>query len=116
MFTIDESPIHIDASPAARAHLAALAASAGNVTVLLTHHGAPILKAGEQPPSGSVRLGDLDDAGRITCVADDTPAHAWWRTRARLDLSEDLDMTYDLTALNEDELFATLAAGPMPRS
>ena len=115
MFTADESPMHVDATPAARAHLAALRATAGRVTEMITDRGAAVLKAGEQPPPGAVRLGDLDDAGEITCVADASPAHDWWRTRAHLDLSEDLDMTYDLTDLTEAEMFATLASGPLPR-
>jgi hypothetical protein len=115
MFTSDESPSHIDASPAAQAHLAALATSSGGVTVHLTDRGAAILKAGQQPPAGTVYLGYLDEAGSITCVADDTPAHGWWRTRAHLDLTADSDMSYALTSLSEPELFAALAAGPMRR-
>lgn len=115
MFTVDQSPIHVAASPAAAAHLRALAASRGTVTVVLSDQGATILKSGEQPRAGSVLLGHLDDAGEITCVADDAAAREWWRTRAHLDLSESLDMTYDLSALDEDELFAALAAGPLAR-
>lgn len=115
MFTVDQSPLHVAATPEAAAHLAALAAARGDLTVVLTDRGAAVLKAGEQPRAGSLMLGHLDDAGEITCVADDATAHAWWRNRAQIDLSDDMDMTYDLTSLNEAELFAVLAAGPLPR-
>lgn len=116
MFTSDESPSHIDASPAAQAHLAALATSQGDITVHLTDSGAAVLKAGQQPPAGTVYLGYLDEAGVITCVADDGAAHVWWRTRAHLDLTDGADMSYALSSLSEPELFAALAAGPMRRS
>ena len=115
MFTVDESPAHVVATPAAQAHLSALAQARGDITVLLTEHGAAVLKAGQQPPAGTVHLGRLDDAGNITCVADDTITRDWWRTRAHLDLSEGFEMTYDLSNLNERELFEVLAAGPLPR-
>jgi len=115
MFTVDESPTHIVATPAAQAHLDALAADRGDVTVLLTEHGAAVLKAGQQPPAGTVYLGHLDEAGDITCVADDQIVRAWWRTRAHLDLSDGLDMTYDVSNLSEKELFEALASGPLPR-
>jgi len=127
MFTVDdESPNHVVATPAVQAHLNALAASRGDITVLLSEHGAAVLKAGQQPPAGTVYLGHLDDAGDITCVADDHVAKAWWRTRAHLDLSDafrerrdgagrEFEMTYDLSNLSESELFAALAAGPLPR-
>ena len=115
MFTVDEYPAHVVATPAAQAHLDALAASRGDVTVMLTEHGAAVLKAGQQPPGGSVYLGHLDEAGDITCVADDRIAREWWRTRARLDLGDGFEMTYDLSNLSESELFAALASGPLPR-
>ncbi len=115
MFTVDDSSLHVTATPAAAAHLQALAAARGNVTVVLSDAGAAVLKSGEQPRAGAVLLGHLDDAGDITCVADNAGAHDWWRSRAQLDLSDDLDMTYDLSTLSEAELFAVLAAGPLPR-
>lgn len=115
MFTLDETPAHVVATPAAQEHLRTLAEARGDITVLLTEHGAAVLKAGQQPPAGTVHLGHLDEAGSITCVADDSVARDWWRTRAHLDLSEAFEMTYDLSNLNEHELFEVLAAGPMPR-
>lgn len=115
MFTVDETPTHVVATPAAQAHLRTLAEARGDITVLLTEQGAAVLKAGQQPPSGAVYLGQLDEAGDITCVADDSVTRAWWRTRAHLDLSEGFEMTYDLSNLNERELFEVLAAGPLPR-
>jgi hypothetical protein len=115
MFTVDETPAHVVATPAAHAHLRTLAEARGDVTVLLTEHGAAVLKAGQQPPAGTVYLGQLDDAADITCVADDSVTRAWWRTRAHLDLSDGFEMTYDLSNLNERELFEVLAAGPLPR-
>jgi hypothetical protein len=115
MFTLDETPAHVVATPAAQAHLTALAEARGEITVLLTEQGAAVLKAGQQPPAGTVYLGQLDDAVAITCVADDSVTRAWWRTRAHLDLTEGFEMTYDLSSLNERELFEVLAAGPLPR-
>ena len=115
MFTVDETPAHVVATPAAQAHLRTLAEARGDITVLLTQKGAAVLKAGQQPPAGTVHLGQLDDAGTITCVADDSATRDWWRTRAHLDLSEDFEMTYDLSSLNEGELFEVLAAGPLRR-
>jgi hypothetical protein len=115
MFTDDETPAHVVATPAAQAHLRTLAQARGDITVLLTARGAAVLKAGQQPPAGTVYLGQLEDAADITCVADDSVTRAWWRTRARLDLSEGFEMTYDLSTLDERELFEVLAAGPLPR-
>ncbi len=115
MFTVDDSSIHVTATPAATAHLNALAAARGNVTVMLSDHGAAVLKSGEQPRAGSVLLGHLDDAGVISFVGEDTAAKDWWRSRAQIDLSDNLDMTYDLSELSEAELFAVLAAGPLLR-
>ncbi|MCU0263406.1 MAG: hypothetical protein MUF09_06995 [Candidatus Nanopelagicales bacterium] len=115
MYTVDESPAHVVATPAAEAHLRTLADARGDVTVLLTEQGAAILKAGQQPPAGTIHLGRLGAAGEITCVADDSVTRAWWRTRAHLDLSDGFEMTYDLSNLSERELFEVLAAGPMPR-
>ncbi len=120
MFTTDESPSHVDASPTAQAHLVALAAARGDITVMLTEHGAAVLRAGQQPPAGSILLGSLDEAGDISCVADESAAHTWWRTRAHLDLSgpevsDSIEMSYDVAQLSEAELFAALAAGPLRR-
>lgn len=115
MFTTDESPTHVVATPAAQAHLAQLASARGDITVLLTEEGAAVLKAGQQPPAGSVHLGRLDDAGAISCVADDSITRDWWRTRAHLDLTDDFEMTYDLSHLNDQEIFEVLASGPLPR-
>jgi hypothetical protein len=115
MFTSDVSPAHVVATPAARAHLTELASARGDITVLLTEHGAAVLKSGQQPPAGSVHLGRIDEAGTITCVAEDSIARDWWRTRAHLDLSEGFEMTYDLSNLNDREIFEVLASGPLPR-
>ena len=62
MFTVDETPAHVVATPAAQAHLRTLAEARGDITVLLTEQGAAVLKAGQQPPAGTVYLGQLDDA------------------------------------------------------
>lgn len=115
MFTVDDSSMHLAATPAATAHLSALAGAQGDVTVVLTDSGAAVLSMGERPQAGSVMLGHLDEAGDITCVADNASGHNWWRTRAHIDLSEDQSMTYDVSSLTEAELFAVLAAGPLPR-
>jgi hypothetical protein len=115
MFTTDESPTHVVATPAAQAHLAELASARGDITVLLTDQGAAVINTGQQPPAGSVHLGRLGHAGTIACVADDSIARDWWRTRAHLDLTDDFEMTYDLSNLNDAEIFAVLASGPLPR-
>ena len=114
MFTNDESPAHVVATPAAQAHLAGLAAAGGDVTIMLTDHGAEVLPAGGLPPHGSVHLGHLDDACTITALAYDQLGTSWWSSRAQLDLDPDSRMTYGLAPLSEAELFAALAAGPLP--
>ncbi len=57
MFTVDETPAHVVATPAAQAHLRTLAEARGDITVLLTEQGAAVLKAGQQPPAGTVLPG-----------------------------------------------------------
>jgi hypothetical protein len=113
MFPYDDSPDHVAVTPAASAHLSALAADRGGLTVLLTAHGVTLLPPGTSTPSGAVKLGDLESSVMIA-GADDTPTE-WWRTRATLDLTEQRDVSVALTSLSEEELYAALAAGPLPR-
>jgi hypothetical protein len=112
MFIVDQAPDRVTATPAASAHLHALAAQRGQVTVLLTDRGAEVLPEGRALPSGSVRLGRLDDG--VTFAGDTTAQTAWWRNRAEIDL-RDHDVTVAVTPLSEDEVFAALASGPLPR-
>jgi hypothetical protein len=113
MFDIDDSPARVVASPAATAHLTALAQRRGDVTVWLSEAGVRVLP-GARPPAGSVRLGRLDD--RVAIAADASAGTAWWRSRAHLDVAGGAEgMTYALTSLSEAELYAAVASGPLPR-
>jgi hypothetical protein len=116
MFDIDESPARVVATPAATAHLTALAQRRGELTVWLSEGGVRLLP-GSHPPAGSVHLGRLDD--RVAIAADAAAHTPWWRNRAHLDLTggqgDAAGMTYALTSLSEDELYAAVAGGPLPR-
>jgi hypothetical protein len=120
MFDVDESPTRVVATPAATAHLTALAERQGDVTVWLSESGVRVLP-GARPPAGSVHLGRLE--GRVAIAADASARTAWWRNRAHLDVAgthgavadAPAGMTYALTALNEDELYAAVAGGPLLR-
>jgi hypothetical protein len=116
MFDIDDSPSRVVATPAAAAHLTALAQRRGNVTVWLSDTGVRVLP-GARPPAGSVRLGRLDE--RVAIAADGSAGTAWWRNRAHLDVAPEPGgsdaMTYALTSLSEDEVYAAVASGPLPR-
>ena len=112
MFIVDQAPERVTTTPAASAHLSALAAERGEVTVLLTDDRAEVLPAGRDLPTGSLHLGRIDDG--VTVAADSSAQTAWWRNRAVIDLT-DQDVTFDLTPLSDDEVFAALASGPLPR-
>jgi hypothetical protein len=116
MFDVD-SPARVTVTPAATAHLTALAQRRGDLTVWLTDDRVRVLP-GQRPPAGSVHLGRLDE--HVEIAADATAPTAWWRNRAELDLTgltadDDARMTYALTALDEAELYAAVASGPLPR-
>jgi len=115
MFFVDESPARVAATPAARDHLRSLAGRLGRLTVLLTDGRARVLPAGQSAPAGAVRLGDVEEAGAITVAADSTARTPWWRNRAVIDLSDGRDLTFELTELSEQELYAAVASGPLPR-
>jgi uncharacterized protein (DUF779 family) len=115
MFVVDEAPERVTTTPAASAQLSALAARHGDLMVLLSDGRARVLPAGQSAPSGAVQLGRLDDA--VTVAADGTRTD-WWRNRAVIDLTDSAvgtGFTFDLEALNEAELYAALASGPLPR-
>ncbi len=120
MFTTDESPARVTASLAASTALVDLAARRGDVTILLTDDRARILPPGQDAPRGTVRLGRLGPDDRIICVADSAAHTAWWRNRARIDLLNpggiEPRITFDLTELTESEVYAAIAAGPLPRT
>ncbi len=118
MFTIDESPERVTATPAATAHLRALAERRGAVTVLLTDGLARIMPEGRGLPTGAVRLGAIADA--VTVAADGGSRTAWWRNRAEIDLTDGSTdstgtFTFALRPLTEPELYAAVACGPLPR-
>lgn len=113
MFPYDDSPEHVAATPQASAHLRALAADRGGLTVLLTGDGVTLLPAGTSVPVGAVKLGDLEPSVLVAAAGDG--ATEWWRTRATLDLTDQSDVSVALSVLSEEELYAALAAGPLPR-
>ena len=120
MFTADESPARVTATPAASAHLTTLAAQRGGVTVLLTDDRVQVLPADQGLPNGSLRLGGLGDS--VTFAADGSGRTDWWRCCAEIDLTDGAGrgpagdgITFALHALSEDEVYAALASGPLPR-
>ena len=113
LFTIDESPERVTATPAAAAHLQALAASSGSVTVLLSDGSARVMPAGRALPTGALRLGIL---GGVAVAADAGARTPWWRNRAEIDLTDGSGgITFALRPLTEPELYAAVACGPLPR-
>lgn len=113
MFPYDDSPEHVALTPRANEHLAALAAEQGTIVVLLADDGVHLLPAGQPAPRGAVKLGDVPPA---TIVAAAGPHDSeWWRTRATLDVSDNDAVSVELSVLSEPELYAALAAGPLPR-
>ena len=114
----DEPPVRVTATPAAFAQLAALAASRGDVTVMLTDDRVQVLPAGQDAPQGAVRLGRLL-AESVTFAADPQAHTAWWRTRAVIDLRSPSGSTPDFTVetapLDDAEVFEAIASGPLPR-
>lgn len=113
MFTADQSPDRVHATPAAAAHLGSLAAQGHEVVVLLTDEHAAVVPGDRDAAGGRLFLGEV--AG-ISCLADATSETPWWRNRALIDLNGDAGaVTYELTELSEAEVFAALASGPLPR-
>lgn len=120
MFTADESPARVATTPAATAELAALAAEQGGVTVLLSDDRARVLRPDQHLPEGSVHLGRLPEREDVTFAADRDTHTVWWRNRAVIDLTDSRGqdrpaLTFRLAPLDEDELYAALASGPLPR-
>lgn len=122
MFTADESPARVVATPAATALLESLAADRGPVTVMLTDQSARILAGGAALPSGTLQLGRLGAAGEIACVAAADARTDWWRNCAQIDITETTwgsngspTVTFALTELSDSDVFAALASGPLPR-
>ena len=114
MFTIDESPERVSATPAAAAHLRHLAARDGSVTVLLSEGTARVLPLGGAVPRGTLRLGRVAD--EVVVAAESGTRTAWWRNRAELDLTDgSRGITFALRPLTEPELYAAVACGPLPR-
>lgn len=113
MFPYDDSPEHVAVTPKASARLSALAADHGGLTVLLTTDGVMLLSPDTAVPPGAVKLGDLDSA--VLVAGAGSARTEWWRTRATLDLTDQQDVSVELSALSEDELYAVVAAGPLPR-
>lgn len=111
MFTADQSPDRVRATPAATAHLDDLAADGHDVLVLLSEYAAEVLPSGSVLPEQRVFLGEV--AG-VSCMADASSDIEWWRSRALIDLTGD-QVTYELSELTEAEVFAALASGPLPR-
>ena len=113
MFPFDDSPEHVSVTPEAGAHLSALAADRGGLTVLLTAEGVTLLSPENAIPAGAVKLADLESSVVVAGAGNASPE--WWRTRAILDLTDEQDVSVELSALTEAELYAAVAAGPLPR-
>ena len=118
MFPADDSPERVTATPAASQRLSALAAERGEVAVLLSDDAAQLLPAGQALPHGAVQLGRLDES--VTVLGSPDAQTAWWCNRAVIDLrptdsGQPPVLTFDLAPLDEDALYAALAAGPLPR-
>lgn len=111
MFTADQSPDRVRATPAAAAHLGDLSCRGSDVRVVLTDATAQVVGSHEPLPQQRVFLGEV--AG-VTCFADTSSDIEWWRSRATIDLTGDA-VTFELSELTEAEVFAALASGPLPR-
>jgi hypothetical protein len=122
MFINDDSPERVIATPAATAHLRTLVARDGELAVLLDDHAVHVIPR-QSVPRGSVQLGHVDDSLAFAAATTRTP---WWRNRAVIDLTDpsgsttapagpDSEFGFALTALSESELYAAVAAGPLPR-
>lgn len=111
MFSPDQSPDRVLATPDASAHLGDLAAESGDLFVVLTEDGVAL--PAHLPPANrdTVFLGEV--AG-VRCLADASSPTPWWRCRVTLSFG-DGEVTYELSELDEAEVFAALASGPLPR-
>lgn len=118
MFDLEDSPAHVTATPAAAAHLTSLAAmSGGELTVLLTDDSARLLPIGEQVPAGALRLGEVAD--NVAVAGDPDGQSEWWRSMAVVDVRDpgapDGGIGFSLVDLTEEQVYAAIAAGPLPR-
>ncbi|MGB8020349.1 MAG: hypothetical protein WCF04_03905 [Candidatus Nanopelagicales bacterium] len=111
MFSPDQSPDRVRATAGAAAHLGALATEAGDMFVTLTEDGSALPSLLPPPTQDTVFLGEV--AG-IRCLADAAAPIPWWRCRVTLAFGDD-GVTYELSELDEAEVFAALASGPLPR-
>lgn len=115
MFHTDDSPTRVIASPQFTDILRAEQARNPQVAVLLDDDSAKLLP---QAPTEAdvIYLGELATAG-TQCYASGQSRTQWWRYQAQLRVGPGASREYDyqLTELTEDQLAATIAAGPLPR-
>lgn len=115
MFRTDDAPVRVTITDELASMLTQARAADPQFVVVLSDSGACLVP----PPTDQqvIYLGDLqtgDWAAGTACYAtadSDTP---WWRFRAELDYTV-AGIDCSLTAMNDSDLAATIAAGPLPR-
>jgi hypothetical protein len=110
MFLTDDAPIRVTASTELASLLSQARAVDPEVVVVLDDLGA---RLSTPPADGAViYLGELDPGTPCYATADShTP---WWRFRADLDCNTE-GIDFNLTEMDDTDLAATIAAGPLPR-
>lgn len=110
MFHVDDAPVRVTASSAFTAQLDQARAADPAIVVVLDDLGVRLTP----PPAdgGVIYLGEIESD--IACYAASDSHTPWWRFRADLDADTD-GLDFNLTELDEADLAATIAAGPLPR-
>lgn len=110
MFLTDDAPIRVTASSELASLLTQARAADPEVVVVLDDLGA---RLGAPPADAAViYLGELD--AETPCYATADSHTPWWRFRAELDCNLD-GIDFNLTELDDNDLAATIASGPLPR-
>jgi hypothetical protein len=110
MFLTDDAPVRVTASSELAILLTEARAADPEVAVVLDDLGARLIPAPRD--EAVIYLGELD--AQTPCYATADSHTPWWRFRAELDRTTD-GIDFNLTEMNDSDLAATIAAGPLPR-
>lgn len=110
MFLTDDAPVRVTTTDELASLLAQTRATDSQFVMVLDDAGARLVP----PPTDEqvIYLGDL--AAETACYATADSHTPWWRFRADLDWTV-AGIDCCLTELNDCDLAATIAAGPLPR-